>query len=583
MGLLAGVAKGDITLVVPELPLLGWGIVTNTARGVGFPLSARAFAFATEADAARPLVYLCTDLQSISEALRDEVIARVQRAAPAAGVDAERVTLTANHSHAAPGGYHGHLYYNLRTPGYCPEMFEHLATRLSEVIVAALGTLQPATWWFQTGRFADDVPVAFQRSVAAYNRNGDIPERASASKRGLAVDREKTVLFVADRDGAPLGCIDWFAAHCTSVHADNHHIHGDNKGLAAHYVESAFRDAGHPGVVAGFAQGAAGDVSPNFRPSRRRGFTIGECDDDFESAARHGAHQAALTMALWGQPSEPMPATLDAALSHLDFNGFRADPVYAAGHEDARTTSAVVGIPFLQGTKEGPGPLLPFARPIAWVSRALGALRGSTSPHGPKLPFLEIGQARGGRAFGYFRAGKPAIPGWVDPVVQAVKDFEAAGVLTERPWLCDVVRVQVVRFGTLAIVALPCEPTTQAGRRMRRSVLDALEDEGVTHVVVTGYSNGYSGYCTTAEEYEAQAYEGGSTYFGRWTAAAYQTELDRVCQRLAVPVTERSPVGEPAIDAVPLSERMGLRWRSPAAAASVQQSGNNDGELRSVH
>ena len=569
MGLLAGVAKCDITLVVPELPLLGWGIVTNTARGVGLRLFARAFVFATEDAPTRPLVYVCTDLQSVSEALRDEVLARVQAAAPDAGVDPERTTLTASHSHAAPGGYYGHLYYNLRTPGYCSEMFEHLASRLTTVILDALGRLQPALWWFQTGAFDPSAPVAFQRSIAAYNRNPDIPARATAATRADAVDRQKTVLFITDRDATPLGCIDWFAAHCTSVHADNHHIHGDNKGLAAQFVESAFCASGTPEFVAGFAQGAAGYVSPNFRPSRRRGFTVGECEDDFASAARHGQHQAALTMKLWAQPHTPMDAVVDGALHHLGFDGYRAKPAYAAGHTDARTTSAVVGIPFLQGTREGPGPLLALAGPIGWLSRALGGLRGKAHPHGPKLPFLEIGQPSGGRAFGFFRAGRPAIPGWVDPVVAAVQDFGRRGVLTERAWLSDVVSVQVLRLGTLAIVALPCEPTTQAGRRMQRSVARALAETGVEHVVVTGYSNGYAGYCTTAEEYGVQAYEGGSTYFGRWTAAAYQTELDAVCERLATPAPDRSPAPGPAPEQVPLAERLGLAWRSPAASVEA--------------
>jgi neutral ceramidase len=41
-------------------------------------------------------------------------------------------------------------------------------------------------------------------------------------------------------------------------------------------------------------------------------------------------------------------------------------------------------------------------------------------------------------------------------------------------------------------------------------------------VVIAGYSNGYAGYATTAEEYRSQQYEGGHTLHGQWTLAAYQ-------------------------------------------------------------
>jgi neutral ceramidase len=35
---------------------------------------------------------------------------------------------------------------------------------------------------------------------------------------------------------------------------------------------------------------------------------------------------------------------------------------------------------------------------------------------------------------------------------------------------------------------------------------------------------------TTFEEYQNQRYEGGSTHFGKWTLAAYQTLFDKMTQ-----------------------------------------------------
>ena len=51
-----------------------------------------------------------------------------------------------------------------------------------------------------------------------------------------------------------------------------------------------------------------------------------------------------------------------------------------------------------------------------------------------------------------------------------------------------------------------------------RSVLGS----GVTQVAVSNYTNGYSGYVTTAEEYAAQHYEGAATLYGPNTLEAYE-------------------------------------------------------------
>ena len=82
--------------------------------------------------------------------------------------------------------------------------------------------------------------------------------------------------------------------------------------------------------------------------------------------------------------------------------------------------------------------------------------------------------------------------------------------------------MQLVTIGNLALVAVPFELTTMAGRRLRETVETALAPTGVTDVVIAGLSNAYSGYVSTREEYARQDYEGASTHFGPWTLAALQ-------------------------------------------------------------
>src|SRR6185436_12043877 len=130
----------------------------------------------------------------------------------------------------------------------------------------------------------------------AYNRNQDVvpvsPDRADE-----AVDRTLRVLRFEDLEGRPRGLISLFAVHGTSVHADNTELHSDNKGLAA--LECEYAPEVGADFVAIFAQGAAGDVSPNYRPCPRRHVMVGRYDDDHASAAHNGSIQARHTMRLF--------------------------------------------------------------------------------------------------------------------------------------------------------------------------------------------------------------------------------------------------------------------------------------------
>ena len=51
---------------------------------------------------------------------------------------------------------------------------------------------------------------------------------------------------------------------------------------------------------------------------------------------------------------------------------------------------------------------------------------------------------------------------------------------------------QVLRIGQLAVVGIPGEISTMAGRRLRAAVLSELEGSGICHAVLAGYANEYS-------------------------------------------------------------------------------------------
>ena len=90
------------------------------------------------------------------------------------------------------------------------------------------------------------------------------------------------------------------------------------------------------------------------------------------------------------------------------------------------------------------------------------------------------------------------------------------------PAVPQILPVQLLRLGTVAVLGIPGELTTMAGRRLRESTLAALSATGVRSLALGTYANEYSQYVTTIEEYGSQQYEGASTLFGPHTLAAYQ-------------------------------------------------------------
>ena len=107
----------------------------------------------------------------------------------------------------------------------------------------------------------------------------------------------------------------------------------------------------------------------------------------------------------------------------------------------------------------------------------------------------------------------------------------ATGLVDPVPWTPDVLPLQLLKIGRLAVVALPSEITTMAGRRLMATVKAELADE-VDHVVLSGLANTYAGYVATREEYAAQHYEGGHTIFGPHTLAGYQQEFTKLARAI---------------------------------------------------
>jgi neutral ceramidase len=547
--------------------MFGWGHPRNVCNGIESNLYARAMALEEVATRRRVVIVVC-DLGMISESVRQEVSRRV--CTPENQLADHDLMITATHTHSGPGGFSTYLFYAISIPGTSRRVHDEIVDGIVAAVDASLRALKPARTWLHSGWIPASEPVAFNRSIQAYNRNEDATP-VTWERRDEAVDRTMTILRVEDENGVPMGMFSWFPVHGTSLHWDQNELHGDNKGHAAQVCETWGREQGYPGFVALFAQESAGDVSPNYRWSDSRGLMIGRYDDDHESTQFNGDVQARHARALFAlarTEGTELQGPLETAIRYRDFFDRRADPRFARAR-NARTAPPRLGVAFSVGTLEGQGPFFALRSIFPWFSRlqAWNVRRDSPDswrvPHGPKFPFWDFGHGRDNKVLGRLPAVNPMLFlfGADRMVAYYRKAVERPGA-REVSWVPRYLPIQQIRIGSLLIAGLPNEPTTTSGRRLRRALDTAWSGGGVDRIVIGGYSNAYCGYLTTPEEYQEQAYEGASTLYGQWSLPVFCTEhveLTRVMREGA----GRSTLGEPP-------KKIPLEWCQEAPIQAVR-------------
>jgi neutral ceramidase len=544
----AGWSKQEIAIVPRGHAMHGYGQWQQRARGVRTPLFARAVYLADEAGC--PLYFCCLDLGYVTHAMRQGIVDAV-RGEVGTAFDEASLVLTCTHTHSGPGGCAQESLYNMVTPGYVPAHVEAIVAAAAAALLAARAGAAASELVLVQGGFDPAVPVAWNRSLAAYNRNPDVTPRTPTDAH-LALDRDMAVLGLR-REGRLCALLSFFGVHATCLGSALRLHDGDNKGYAAAHAEGVLEAAGVKGAVAIFAQGTAGDVSPHYHGPgdiARRASIRGEAEVDY--ARRNGRYQSELALALLASAGEPVQGAIDSIFSYADFTAIHAAPAFAEGEQEAWTSEPCHGVGFFAGTRiDGPGMPAPVAAGARFLAKRLRQRRLrqlARYPAQEQAYFRRIYAAQGAKDI-LMEAGpktvlgmaldKLALPDFADPVVAEMKRQARGGALRQSPLVPTVLPLQVVTLGALAIVCCPGEFTTTAGRRLRESVAATLAVRGVTQALLCTYCNDYMGYVTTREEYQEQAYEGGHTIYGQWTLAAFQTRFAALALEMCKPASAR--------------------------------------------
>ncbi|QSQ20706.1 neutral/alkaline ceramidase [Pyxidicoccus parkwayensis] len=489
---LIGAGTGDITGPAAEVGMMGYGKVEQQTAGIHQRLRSRAFVIASPCNGKR-VAFVSADLGMVFQGVKQQVLEKLRARFGDRYTD-DNVLLSATHTHSGPGGFSHYTLYNLTTFGYVPQNFDAIVSGIVTSIVRADSRLAEGTLRMATG---DLLGASRNRSPEAYRLN----PAAERARYASDVDTRMTLLRFTRTDGTEVGLINWFAVHATSMGNDNTLISGDNKGLASYLFEGEHGERPRGGgarFVAAFANSNEGDVTPNIL-----GGTDGGGVDDFEDTEISASRQYEFAARLWATANAPLTGGVDYRHTYVKLDSVDVAPAFADG-TPRRTCTAAIGLSMIAGAEDGPG--------FGTEGASCAAIHDLWSQ---------------------FTCAVVTTPCQAEkPIVLEM------GSLRPYPWSPDVLPLQIVTVGNLALVAVPFELTTMSGRRLRRTVQERLAPLGVTEVVIAGLANDYSGYVTTREEYAAQAYEGASTHFGPWTLAALQQGFDA----LAVALRDGQPV-----------------------------------------
>ncbi len=533
-----GCVKVDITNYVYDKGMMGYSVHFHVVKGVATPLHVRAFVIKDEASG-KKVVMVNSEICFYTIAMKNAVVKRLQTEHAALGFNNSNVMLTAQHTHSAPGGYSHYMLYNLAIPGFQPKVFNSVVEGTVDAIVQADAKAIPAKMYFDTGKFQPKAKVAFNRSLLAYNANPEAKKKVLKKYHHLAIDRTMKLLRFESVDGQPIGSINWFGVHPTSVGNKHNKICADNKGYAAEYLENDVQKKyDNPEFIGAFAQDTAGDVSPNHQYET----PIPE-HKEYKSAQQNGRIQFQKAKKIFDNAPQntPLKGKLDYISTFIDFANVVVDPIFVKGVKGLRTAPSAIGIHMLLGANDRPAlPALPnfmLNKAGSFTSNLLKLYEKGLSPfanrkkkhdiktkhamHGNKNIIIEPDK---GKILGTFFIQNMVLPS-VDPIVARLKQIDRDGYSQRTPWMPRVIPLQLFTIGELAIVGISAEITTVAGERLRNTVLKVLKHKGIKEVILATYANGYHGYITTHQEYGVQLYEGAHTIFGKWTLPAYQTKV----------------------------------------------------------
>uniref|UniRef100_A0A8B9K218 Neutral ceramidase n=1 Tax=Astyanax mexicanus TaxID=7994 RepID=A0A8B9K218_ASTMX len=471
----------------------------------------------------------------------------------------ENVILSGTHTHSGLAGYFQYTLFIITSKGYIKSSIQPIVNGIVKSIDVAHKNMRPGRIFVSKGEI---VGSNLNRSPHSYLNNPEEERNRYKSN----TDEQIVTLKFTDLDGDGMGVFSWFAVHPVSMNYTNRMVSSDNLGYASYLFEQEKNIGYLPGegpFVAAFATANSGDVTPNTRGpycintgercdylnsscpigGTRMCVAFGPGNDIFDSTRIIGENIYRKAKELYGSAKQELRGSVHAAHQWVNMTDVT---VQLDSTHSVKTCKPALGHSFAAGTIDGGGDL----------NFTQGAVEGDPFWDGIRdallgAPSKEIQECQN---------PKPIL-------------FSTGEMNWPFPWHPDIVDVQIITIGSVAIVAVPGEATTMSGRRIREGVKQLEKNAAFTNseVVITGLCNIYTHYITTYEEYQVQRYEGASTIYGPHTLSAYIQHFRGLARAIAegkvgeLPKGPEPPffsnlfslLGEPPVDRSPENTTFG--------------------------
>lgn len=450
--LLAGASKIDIT-PPPGMPLAGYSSNAHFAQGFRTRLYARVI-YLKSGNCAIALVQC--DLLSGSSLVQKKIAQLVSKTTD---LSYESIMMAGIHTHSGPGNYFESNFYNRfasNASGFDQEYFNFLSNQIATAIIKAYSARKPARIAYGTRQLYG---FTRNRSLNAFTANSNV----STNNPLKAVNPFMHMLRVDIIDEGkqkPLAAFTVFSIHGTAIPNTNTLYSGDVFAYIERELEWEIQRLGINGFVHAVCNGTHADNAPNI-PKGRQGF---------EEAKQLGIQLGKQSIILYNELQSQFTehTSIKSILREID--------VYK---EPAIGTVALctpkVGNTLLAGASDG-GPT-PFVSSIPLFKE------GSKScvPIGCQKQKIITG-------------------GPLQPLILPKNDFPHNLIF------------QAIRINNILLLPVPFEVTFESGNRISTAVKQ-LSASTIIPIIIS-CANGYTGYCTTPEEYSMQRYEGGHTLYG---------------------------------------------------------------------
>ncbi len=266
--------------------------------------------------------------------------------------------------------------------------------------------------------------------------------------------------------------------------SDGGTLHGGLFGVASYLLETDAPSCGLRPYVAGFFNGAEGDISADWRARGR------------DDAVRLGTTLASAVTALQGRKEEKRVIGPDSPVLQVVHKSVARDwpPEKSCPSETVGFASfPMFGVAALGGAVDG----YTLLHQLGWHAGVRGEV--TTCEHGRKASGLQTPAAE--------LAESLYLPAGVQTALEKFTGF--AGSPKSFP---EQFPLTLVRIGNeLTLAAVPVEMTTVMGLQLRDALRESKEDG---QIVVVGLANEYFSYVATRAEYDLQFYEGAATILG---------------------------------------------------------------------